>query len=155
MYTYYSSFAFVLVSLFTPGSWMQPYLSVLSATSILHHAKFYQNYPGRWIVKLIDRAMAHIVALRALHDATQLVITDTNRMKLYVAYFCLAYVVATYHGRLRYVDDWPLHKSMHVVASIGLWLLYSCEDRNKLAELCHQQCTNIRKNDIVPFNIKM
>lgn len=147
MYTYYSSFAFLAVSLMTAGSWMQPYLSVLSATSILHHAKFYQNYPGRSIVQTLDRGMAHLVGFRALYDASHIAITEANRWYIYMCYCCFLYVAVIYHGRLRHVDDWPLHKSIHVVASFGLWLLYKCQHPNKLEWLCQSYCENLAKID--------
>lgn len=147
MYTYYSSFAFLAVSLAAAGSWMQPYLSVLSATSILHHSKFYQNYPGRRWVRMIDRAMAHLVGFRALYEVSTVQITAANRYLIYTCYFCFAYVAAIYHGHLRHNDNWPLHKSIHIVASFGLWLLYKCTDHDKVAALCNAYCENKQKID--------
>lgn len=140
MYTYYSSFAFLAVSLAAAGSWMQPYCSVLSATSILHHSKFYQNYPGRKWVQMVDRMMAHIVGLRALYEASTVEITERNKYYIYTCYFCFAYVAAIYHGHLRHQDNWPLHKSIHIVASAGLWLLYKCTHYEPIAKLCNAYC---------------
>lgn len=140
MYTYYSSFAFLAVSLLTAGSWMQPYLSVLSATSILHHAKFYQNYPGRRIVQWVDRGLAHLVGFRAMYDLSTTAITNANQWMIYTTYVCFFYVAMVYHGRLRHIDDWPLHKSIHVIGAFGLWLLYNCKDHHKLDWLCQAHC---------------
>lgn len=143
MYTYYSSFAFLAVSLLTPGSWMQPYLSVLSATSILHHAKFYQNYLGRRWVQLADRAVAHVVGFRALYEVSQVDITQNNRYLIAFCYMCFAYSAMIYHGRLRHMDDWNLHKTLHVVSSLGLYALYRCTEHDKIEALCKPKCVEL------------
>lgn len=143
MFTYYSSFAFLLVSLFAHGSWMQPYLSVLSATSVLHHAKYYDNYWGRRWVQFADRCVAHVVGFRALYEGMSIPITDENRINLILCNLCFAYVGAVYYTRLRWIDDWNLHKSIHIMGSLGLWLLYQSSTRDKIDELCRPRCDRL------------
>lgn len=143
MFTYYSSFAFLIVSLFAHGSWIQPYCSVLCATSVLHHAKFYDNYAGRQWVQFADRCIAHIVSVRATYECITIPITDENRIRMYLCNLCFAYVAAIYYGRLRWVDDWNLHKSLHIVGSVGLWLLYEISHRDKVDELCRPRCERL------------
>lgn len=143
MYTYYSSFAFLAVSLIAQGSWLQPYLSVLCATSILHHAKFYQDYWGRGWVQFVDRCVAHVVGVRAMYESLNTPMTDQNRWSLILCNTCFAYVAAVYYGRLRWVDDWNLHKSIHIIGALGLWLLYESAHRNVVDELCRPRCTRL------------
>jgi hypothetical protein len=143
MFTYYSSFAFLLVSLWANGSWIQPYCSVLCATSVLHHAKFYDDYAGRKWVQFADRCVAHVVGLRAMYESMTTPITDQNKVTLIACQTCFAYVATIYYGRLRWRDDWYLHKTIHVVGSLGLWLLYQSVHHDSIDELCKPRCDRL------------
>lgn len=138
MYTYYSSFAFIGVSLLATGSWMQSWLSVLGATSILHHAKYYENYPGRELVQIADRTAAHVVGFRALWDLSNVEITPENSMAVMACYTMFAYVAVVYHTYLRNQDRWTLHSTIHYIGAISLWLLHQLQYNKTL--YCLREC---------------
>lgn len=138
MYTYYTSFSFLVVSLLTQGSWIQPALSVLSCLSILHHAKYYERYFGRKYVQLADRVVSHAIGVKGMYEVTRIPHTYENAMVLMVLYSCASYVAIVYHRYLRNNDLWLLHKTIHIVSAFALWLLYQMTHNPTL--VCQRLC---------------
>lgn len=124
MYTYYTSFLFLLTSFRTAGSWLQTWLAIQACVSILHHAKYYDDYPGKKMVQYIDRVVGHYIGIRSLIEALSVSWTKYTYPNLIIYYTCLMYMTIVYHCRLRTVDDWPLHKTFHFAGAIGILSLY-------------------------------
>lgn len=124
MYTYYTSFLFLLAAFRMAGSWLQTWMSIQACVSILHHAKYYDNYPGKRAVQYVDRFVAHYICIRSFKEALSVPWTQNTYPNLMVFYGCFIYIAVLYHMRLRIIDDWPLHKTVHFAGLIGIMSLY-------------------------------
>lgn len=128
MKNYYTAFVFGIVSMYTPGSWIQTATSFLMATSVLYHGKKHENYPGRFIVSFMDRTIAHSMCIRSAWEALQMIYTVRTIPYLLAYWSCLLYIFMIYYvarlsncGGTR--EDW-WHGSIHVVSSFGIYMLY-------------------------------
>lgn len=132
MKNYYTSFAFGVAALWTPGSWIQTWLTCLMGTSILQHAKKHDNYRGRKVISIADHTIAHGIAFYSLWDALH-VVYCTNTIPYLIAYwFCLSYMFMIYYVlRLSHCggerEEW-WHGSTHIVSSIGMYMLYRAKN---------------------------
>lgn len=125
LYTYYTSFLFILTSFVAPTTHMARSLALLSCTSILHHGKFFQQYPGKRTIIFIDRLLAHYITIVSFIWSLNVCWRmGYNYMYLLGYYFCLIYVVLTYYTYLKYQLDLTVHGTMHIASCIGLYLLF-------------------------------
>lgn len=99
----------------------RPALSLLMATSILHHAKKHDIYAGKRAVHMVDETLAHAIAVATVLRAITLPPTFITSI---VYSKCLAWLVSVYKVRkLTYQpgkDGELWHASIHFTAFIGL-----------------------------------
>lgn len=125
LYTYYTSFLFIITSYTAPTANLERSLALLSCTSILHHSKFYQDYPGKNTIIFIDRLLAHYITLMSfiwsLNISWRM---GHNYLYLLGYYICLSYVSFTYYTYLKYNTDMTVHGTIHIASCLGLYLLF-------------------------------
>lgn len=125
IYTYYTSFLFTLTSFIAPTTLMARSLALLSCTSILHHGKFFQMYPGKYTLIFIDRSLAHYITILSFIWSLNISWrTGHNYMYLLGYYVCLLYVILVYYMYLKFTLDLTVHGTMHIASSLGLLLLF-------------------------------
>lgn len=122
IYTYYTSLLFLVASFRTAGCWMQTWLAIVACISTLHHSKITRQYPGKSAVVIIDRVVAHKVAIRALIQAMLTPFTRDNVFWLLAFYACLSYTVCMYYLRLRGQHNLrlQLHSTIHMSGALGI-----------------------------------
>lgn len=124
VYTYYTSYLLTIViacARFTKHTKIELLNLALLGTSILHHAKYYEQFPGKMIVKTLDRILAHAVGLATMYVA----VTHPNPQPiLMIVYWsCLTWIIMLYHvsGKSHLPGyAWePWHASVHVAGAMG------------------------------------
>jgi hypothetical protein len=122
---YYSSFAFAILPFCTDAPVLRGLLSVFAATSVLHHAKKHESYPGRLCVAVLDRVLCHAIAAMCTMQALGLPWTRETSRWLGLYWACLAYLVAVFYVlRLSYGPhgaNW--HASVHAASAWGVYCL--------------------------------
>lgn len=127
MRTYYSSFAFLFAGYLCDGSWMKDWLMCQACLSILHHAKFFEEYDGKHAVKWLDRACAHFIFLRTCKDAVTITASVYHAelwFLIWTYYGCMMYIVLMYYGYLRKKNHELLHMTIHFAGAIGCVALH-------------------------------
>lgn len=125
LYTYYTSFLFIFTSFAAPTVNLEKSLALLSCTSILHHAKFFEQYPGKDTIIFIDRSLAHYITIMSfiwsLNISWRI---GHNYLYLTGYYICLSYVILIYYTYLKYNTNFTVHGTMHISSFLGLYLLF-------------------------------
>jgi hypothetical protein len=128
IHTYYSSFLFVFTSFAISDEWFAKSLALLSCTSILHHSKFFEEYPGKRALIFADRSLAHIITLLSFIRSCYIPLnTRHNMFCLYTYYVCLAYVILIYYTYLKYTVDLTVHSTMHMASCVGIYFLFKAQ----------------------------
>ena len=122
--TYYTSF------LFAPVSYIAWYLgqpavallyNMLFGTSILHHAKYFDEYPGKYGVYMVDKCLAHTIVVLTMYIAVSNFVALTYGQLMY--WFGLCWITYVFYiAKYSHLPGkaWiPWHASIHIVASIG------------------------------------
>jgi hypothetical protein len=124
MTTYYSSFLFAPVSYYALYKDVLPVailFNLLFGTSILHHAKYFDTYPGKRCVYIVDKMLAHATVAVTLYVS---VAYFERIMVGHLLYWCgLSWITYVYYiAKLSHLPGklWvPWHMSLHVAASMG------------------------------------
>lgn len=128
IYTYYTSFLFLLTSFVAPNPLMTNLLALLSCTSILHHSKFFEQYPGKTLVIITDRTLAHTITALSFIQSLKLSIKyHNNSIYLFGYYMCLVYTILIYYVYLKHTIDLNVHATMHMASALGLYLLFQAQ----------------------------
>ena len=130
VYTYYTSFLFGLVALFaqtTPHVHIQLLYWGLYGTSILNHAKYYEPFPGKHLVKLVDKVIAHTITIASMYLA--LTHPHPQPLPMMIFWGCLTWIVLIYYvyekSHLPGVEWEPWHATVHIACVVGqVALLY-------------------------------
>lgn len=125
-YTYYTSLLFMLTGLAyrNGGYFLEIPLYFLAWTSAVHHAKFFEMYPGKRMVLFADRSLAHSIAIVSLKYSLQCTWNFVTMPWLCMYYACLLYTVLIYYMYLIVVHtDLHTHATIHVSSCLGLWCL--------------------------------
>jgi hypothetical protein len=132
---YYTSFLFGIVAIHAStyhGCWMCPAFICILYLSTVNHMGRSLNVPyhGKHIVHVMDRALAHAIAMRSMYDAMSL--SMNQNMVLY--YLCLLYTMMVYH--LGFCKIQVIHASMHFASCIGSHILMvEYHEQNKQIQL--------------------
>lgn len=137
VYTFYTSFVFGVVALMaqkTPYTTLQILNQVLYGLSILNHAKFYESsYPGKYIVKTLDKVTAHSIAVATIHIAVTH--PDPEPLLMILYWTCLSWILLVYYVfKKSYLPGtaWePWHASVHIAGAVGQIALLSNTKRYK------------------------
>jgi hypothetical protein len=124
-HTYYTSMLFLVASWRTAGCWLQTWLSLLAVISTLHHAKFFDSYRGKRVVQMLDRGIAHFIAVRCLFVAASVPFNIWTFRYLLTFYGSFVYCSLLYHTILRNFEGiHTLHSSIHIFGIIGILSLH-------------------------------
>lgn len=124
VYNYYTSFLFGAVALIaqrTPYRSLQLLYQSLYGLSILNHAKYYEDFPGKMLIKNTDKLTAHTIAAVSIFIA--LTHPRPQPLLMFTFWCCLAWIGMVYYV-LQKSDlpgyEWePWHASVHVAGAVG------------------------------------
>lgn len=124
--TYYSSFLFAPVSYFAAlkGIWIVAVpFNLVFGTSILHHGKYFEDYPGKYAVYVVDKVLAHFIvgATATLAMRKMLVVGWSPALCAYwtgLAWITYVYYIAK-RSHLPGRTWIPWHVSLHAAAAAG------------------------------------
>lgn len=117
--TVFSSAFFAIASAFCKNvQWNSNALAVVSILSTLHHSTVDNQYPGKNLLNLLDKALVHCTAARQLtHFVTYGEATSLAGMG-YIA--CLVGATMMYYIWYPKHDDWEkYHAAIHLVCAGG------------------------------------
>lgn len=122
---YYSSFVFAILPFYVGDPILRGLLSVFAGTSILHHAKKHEPYPGRLAVAVIDRILVHAIAAMCTIQAYKTPWTPETSQWLGLYWACLTYITFVFYIlRLSHGPNgtnW--HATVHAVSGYGVYCL--------------------------------
>lgn len=129
----YTSFILCIPALLSNDYIMRVGYTLLTCLSILHHAKYYGEYPGKEWVDDIDTKLVIVLTLYTI------VLASTTPFSIYLLLYwvCLLYIYSAHYGfgytyqEGKCGDLW--HSSVHIVAIFGV------------------VCLMIARNDLPPF----
>lgn len=122
--TYYSAFCLGGVSFFAHlrGHWMCLPFLILYGTSIVHHAKYKEDFPGKYCVYIVDKVIAHFLVASSMVMA--LIVEEVMILPMTIYWLGVGWLIYVYYiGKQSHLpgDDWiPWHATIHIVASIGI-----------------------------------
>jgi hypothetical protein len=127
--TYYSSFLLGIVVhyAFIKSHWIAyPYVLVYG-TSILHHAKYFEEYPGKHVLITIDRVLVHVMCASMFYVALTL---KNIRIVPYSIFWCgISWMYYLYYiGKQCHLPgtQWiKWHTTLHAASTIGMICLLS------------------------------
>lgn len=111
-YTFYTSFLFVIIVYLATG-FLRALFLVLTPVSVLYHAKYYDEYQGKQVVKVVDKALCWLAIAHTLHLSIQ-VESISHHLVLY--WLCLGFIVAVYCT----TDSWRVHEAIHIACVVGI-----------------------------------
>ena len=128
MKNYYSSFVFAVLPFFIEDRIMRTLMSIFAGTSILHHAKKHETYPGKQTVAVLDKVLVHTIAAVYTLKALEKTCGQGQWSWLVGVYWlCLGYIISVYYvWRLsfgRHGEAW--HASVHLASAVGVLAITS------------------------------
>lgn len=125
-FTYHTSVFFLLTGLAyrNGGFAIEIPLYFLTWTSTLHHAKFYEMYPGKRLILYADRLLSNGIAAVSLKYALQCPWNHLTIPWLIMYYTCLLYTGLLYYLYLIHIHGaLKAHATIHISSCLGLLCL--------------------------------
>lgn len=128
---YLSSFVFAVLPFYIDAPLMRGLLSVFAGTSILHHAKKHEDYPGRLAIAVVDRALCHGIAAMTVLQAKDTPWTPNTSPWLGIYWACLTYIVMVFYvlGLSHGPNGANWHATVHAVSAYGIYCLDHATNR--------------------------